>query len=273
MTQYTTDDLIRLMACLRHPENGCPWDLKQTYPDVVPFTLEEAYEVADAIERGAYAELPGELGDLLFQVVFYARLGEEEGRFTFSDIVHGLVEKLLMRHPHVFPDASFESFGTAADISMTEIKGRWESQKASERSARGQLGLFDDVPNALPALTRAQKIQKRARGVGYDWPDQSGVMTKLAEEFAELEEAQGRGDPERVMAEFGDVLFTVVSLGRHLGVDCEQSLRLATGRFQQRIAMVERIATEEGAVISELDDQGRERLWQIAKQRLQASFE
>lgn len=273
MTQYTTDDLIRLMACLRHPENGCPWDLKQTFQDIVPFTLEEAHEVADAIERGAHAELPGELGDLLFQVVFYARLGEEEGRFTFSDIVHGLVEKLLKRHPHVFPDASFESFGSAADVSMTEIKYRWESQKASERSARGQLGLFDDVPNALPALTRAQKIQKRARAVGYDWSDTSGVMTKLAEEFAELEEAQDRGDPDRIRAEFGDVLLTMVSLGRHLGIDCEQALRLATRTFQQRIDMVEQIATEEGAVLGELDDRGRERLWQIAKQRLRSSSE
>lgn len=270
MSQYTIDDLIRLMVCLRHPEHGCPWDLKQTYQDIVPFTLEEAYEVADAIERGAYAELPGELGDLLFQVIFYARIAEEEGRFDFSDVVHGLVEKLLTRHPHVFPEASFESFGHAKDASLDEIKSRWESRKATERSARGQLGLFDDVPNTLPALTRAQKIQKRARRLGYDWPDHFGVMAKLAEEFAELEEANAKGDPERVLAEFGDVLLTLVSLGRHLGVDCEQALRLATQTFQQRIAMVERIAEEEGRVISDLDDSGRERLWQIAKDRLQS---
>jgi len=268
MTRYTIDDLIQVMACLRDPKDGCPWDLQQSYRDIVPFTLEEAYEVADAIERGAYEELPGELGDLLFQVVFYARLGEEDARFDFAEIVHQLVDKLLTRHPHVFPDATLSSFGTATGVSMRDIKSRWEEKKADERAARGQLGLFDDVPKALPALSRAQKIQKRARAIGFDWVQIEGVLDKVSEELTELHEARTQNDPKQVLAEFGDLLFTIVSLGRHLGVDSEQALRLATLKFQQRLNTVQHLALQQSLQVSEVDDAVRERLWQLAKDQL-----
>ena len=158
---YQLSDLVRLMECLRDPEHGCPWDRGQTYQSIVPFTLEEAYEVSDVIERGVFDELQGELGDLLFQVIFYARLAEEDGRFTLDDVIEAIVTKLLERHPHVFPDATFESFGESSGASVKTIKQTWEAKKAEERANRGQLDLFDDVPLELPALSRAQKIQKQ----------------------------------------------------------------------------------------------------------------
>ena len=265
MKRYGIEDLLQLMACLRDAVHGCPWDLQQSYEDIVPFTLEEAYEVADAIERGAFDELPGELGDLLFQVVFYARIAEEEGRFDFPEVVHQLVSKLLIRHPHVFPDATLASFGKADDASLDEIKGRWESQKARERSARGQQGVFDDVPVNLPALSRAQKIQKRARGVGYDWADPDGVLEKLTEELAELQSARCEGAPEQVVEELGDLLFTVVSLGRHLGVDNEQALRLATDKFTRRMRTVLAIAEADSIDLTTADTALKDELWNRAK--------
>lgn len=267
MNRYGIEDLLQLMACLRDSVHGCPWDLQQSYQDIVPFTLEEAYEVADAIERGAFDELPGELGDLLFQVVFYARIAQEEGRFGFSDVVHQLVSKLLIRHPHVFPDATLASFGKADDASLDEIKSRWESQKARERSARGQQGMFDDVPMNLPALARAQKIQKRARAVGYDWADLDGVLDKLTEELTELQAARRDGTPEEITEELGDVLFTVVSLGRHLGVDNEQALRLATQKFETRMQRVVEIVAAEAVDLETADDDLKNTLWARAKGR------
>ncbi len=267
MNRYGIDDLIRLMACLRDPEHGCPWDLSQSYPQIVPFTLEEAHEVADAIERGAFDELPGELGDLLFQVVFYARLAEEEGRFDFSEIVHGLVEKLLRRHPHVFPDASFASFGRADQTDMGEIKTRWEQTKATERATRGQLGLFDDVPLALPALSRAQKIQKRASRAHFDWTEVGEVFAKLEEEVLELQGALSVADQGKIDHELGDVLFTVVNLSRHLGIDAEQALRGATARFESRMSHVLRAAKAQEVDLASASDEVKDALWRVAKQR------
>ena len=196
---YQLNDLVHLMACLRNTEHGCPWDRAQTYQSIVPFTLEEAYEVADVIERGALDELHAELGDLLFQVIFYARIAEEDGRFTLDDVIHAIVSKLLSRHPHVFSDGTFGSFGKSGGASVESIKHTWEAKKAEERATRGQLDLFDDVPLSLPSLTRAQKIQKRATRIGFDWPTIDGVLEKVSEELSELEHARSAQDSEAVI--------------------------------------------------------------------------
>ena len=262
---YQLSDLVRLMRCLRDPDHGCPWDRSQSYQSIVPFTLEEAYEVGDVIERGAFDELRGELGDLLFQVIFYSRLAEEEGRFTLDDVIEAIVSKLLKRHPHVFPDATFESFGTSSGASVSAIKQTWEAKKAEERASRGQLDLFDDVPMALSALSRAQKIQKRAVRVGFDWPSIDGVFEKIHEELDELHEARSSGNLDAVREEYGDLLFTMVSLARHLGIDSEQALRLATQKFESRIGEVVRLARTQGIDLTIATDNEKNGLWDLAK--------
>ena len=187
---YQLTDLLNLMARLRDPQYGCPWDLKQSYASIVPHTLEEAYEVADAIERGAFDELPGELGDLLFQVVYYSQLAREEGRFDFAAVVDGITRKLVRRHPHVFPDGDLYGSLDQPRLSEAEVKQRWEAIKAEERAERAaapeQLSLLDDVPSVLPALSRAKKLQGRAARVGFDWPDALPVLDKVREELDEV---------------------------------------------------------------------------------------
>lgn len=262
---YQLADLVRLMACLRDQEHGCPWDRSQTYRSIVPFTLEEAYEVGDVIERGKFDELCAELGDLLFQVVFYARLAEEDGRFCLDDVINAIVSKLLTRHPHVFPDATFESFGESQGVSVQSIKKTWEAKKAEERASRGQLELFDDVPLGLPALSRAQKIQKRALKVGFDWSSITGVFEKIDEELVELQTARADEDLAAIQEEFGDLLFTIVSLGRHLGFDSEQALRLATQKFESRIETVNRLAKAQGIDLAIATDNEKNGLWDQAK--------
>ena len=267
MTRYTLDDLLHLMACLRDPVRGCPWDIAQDFQDIVPFTLEEAYEVADAIERDDLQALPGELGDLLFQTVFYAQIAKDRDLFCFADVVHQITAKLLSRHPHVFPDGTLQSFGQAAEQSVDSVKDNWEKTKAEERALRGQLGLFDDVPRVLPATTRAHKIQKRAARIGFDWPDIQGVLDKVNEESREFQEALTAADSAAVREEFGDLLFTMISLGRHLGVDSEQVLREATQKFESRMLQVISIADAEGIALSEASDTVKEGLWDRAKTR------
>ena len=262
---YQLADLVRLMACLRDQEHGCPWDRSQTYRSIVPFTLEEAYEVSDVIERGKFDELCAELGDLLFQVVFYARLAEEDGRFSLDDVIDAIVSKLLTRHPHVFPDATFESFGESQGVSVQSIKKTWEAKKAEERASRGQLELFDDVPLGLPALSRAQKIQKRALKVGFDWSSITGVFEKIDEELVELQTARAAEDSVAIQEEYGDLLFTIVSLGRHLGFDSEQALRLATQKFESRIETVNRLAKAQGIDLAIATDNEKNGLWDQAK--------
>ena len=262
---YRLDDLIHLMACLRDPSHGCPWDREQTYQSIVPFTLEEAYEVADVIERGAFDELCSELGDLLFQVVFYARLAEEDGRFSLEEVIHGVVSKLLARHPHVFHDATFESFGHSESASVQSIKRAWEARKGEERADRGQLDLFVDVPMGSPALTRAQKIQKRAASIGFDWSSIEGVLAKITEELLELEQACSQQNPHAILEEFGDLLFTTVSLARHLNINSEQALRLATRKFESRIRAVIRLAQEQGIDLTIATDNEKNGLWEQAK--------
>lgn len=252
-------ELRKLMRMLRDPRRGCPWDLAQTYATIVPHTLEEAYEVAHAIEAADFAHLPDELGDLLFQVVFYCQLAEEEGRFGFDDVVDAICRKLVNRHPHVF--------GAARIDDAVEVSVQWERIKAEERSARGgpASSELDDVPLALPALSRARKIQRRAARVGFDWPDFAGVRAKLDEELAEYDEACARGERGDMADELGDVLFTVVNLSRHQDCDAEAALRTATARFERRFRRLEATLRARGEDIRNMDAAALEREWQAAK--------
>ncbi len=254
------EQLLAIMRRLRDPEGGCPWDLRQDFDTIVPYTLEEAYEVADAIERGAYGELQAELGDLLFQVVFYARLAEERGLFDFRDVVEAICDKLVRRHPHVFGDAE------AGD--EREQARAWEAHKRAEREARtgAPTGLLHDIPAVLPALSRAFKLQRRAARAGLDWGDVEGVLEKLDEELAELRAARaGAVDERAVREEMGDLLFTCVNLARHLDIDPEQALREANRKFERRVAHIERALGEQGIGFEEADEALLDRLWESAK--------
>lgn len=269
MTQrrHTLDDLLTLMAVLRDEQQGCPWDIKQDWDSIVPHTLEEAYEVADVIERRAFDELPGELGDLLFQVVYYSQFGAEEGRFDFHDVVHTLTAKMLRRHPHVFPDgtlASRRGDASATEIETQQVHSRWESLKAEERAKRDAASVLDDVPRTLPALSRAAKLSKRAARVGFDWPDTQGVIAKIREELDEVEEALTRDDLEHAGAEVGDLLFAVVNLARTLGTDPERRLRATNAKFERRFRHVESMLREQGR-LEEAGLEEMERHWQHAK--------
>ncbi len=266
---YQLTDLLNLMARLRDPQYGCPWDLKQSYASIVPHTLEEAYEVADAIERGAFDELPGELGDLLFQVVYYSQLAREEGRFDFAAVVDGITRKLVRRHPHVFPDGDLYGSLDQPRLSEAEVKQRWEAIKAEERAERAaapeQLSLLDDVPSALPALSRAKKLQGRAARVGFDWPDALPVLDKVREELDEVLEAISDNDPEAVAEEIGDLLFSATNLARHLKVDPEAALRAANGKFERRFRFIEQALREAGRPIENCTLDELDALWGEAK--------
>jgi MazG family protein len=247
--------LIDVMATLRDPNGGCPWDREQTFRSIAPYTLEEAYEVADAIERADYQGLEEELGDLLLQVVFHARMAEELGLFDFARVVDGIVAKMVRRHPHVFAG---EAVAGAADQQR-----RWEEIKAAEKASKTKVvaSLLGDVPVALPALTRAVKIGSRAARVGFDWPDAAGPRAKVTEELAELDEAMALGEPARIEAELGDALLALANLARHLNVDPEGALRAANERFARRFSAVEQVAAAEpGADLETL-----EQAWQRAK--------
>ena len=261
---YGIHELQRLMARLRDPDTGCPWDLKQTYQSIAPFTLEECLELIDALEQNDFDHVEEELGDLLFQVIFYAQLGKEEGRFDFDTVVSRITTKLLRRHPHVFKDGDLE--GVITDrASITSIKTNWEAQKAAERAARAQQSAMDDIPMTLSALARAQKLQKRGGSLGYDFLSSDGVLSRLDDELNELSRAYENHDPEEIENELGDVLFTVVNLARHLKVDAEASLRKANRRFEQRVRRAESAAIDAG---SRLQDESVERLeerWSAAK--------
>ncbi|TVP51807.1 MAG: nucleoside triphosphate pyrophosphohydrolase [Halomonas sp.] len=269
--RHGIDDLMTLMQVLRDPEQGCPWDIKQDWDSIVPHTLEEAYEVADAIERRAYDELPGELGDLLFQVVYYAQFGAEEQRFDFNDIVDTLTKKMLRRHPHVFPDGTLASRRppgvSAEEVQTQQVNSRWESLKAEERAGRATEApsVLDDVPRTLPALSRAAKLSKRAARVGFDWPDARGVLAKIREELAEVEEALDAGDHQHAQEEVGDLLFAVTNLARTLNADPEQCLRGTNAKFERRFRYVERSlsAAQRPLVDASLDEM--ETHWQAAK--------
>lgn len=266
---YQLDDLLHLMARLRDPQYGCPWDLKQNYATIVPHTIEEAYEVADAIERGDFDHLPGELGDLLFQVVYYSQLAREEGRFEFAQVVDGITTKLIRRHPHVFPDGDPYGAVDVPKLDEAAVKQRWEAIKAEERAehaaAPEQLSLLDDVPNALPSLSRAIKLQKRAAQVGFDWPEALPVVDKVREELDEVLEAMSENDPEAIQEEIGDLLFVVSNLARHLKVDPETALRAANGKFERRFRFIEQALREQGRAMQDCALEELDALWGEAK--------
>ncbi len=253
---HPVDRLLEIMAALRDPAHGCPWDLKQSFETIAPYTIEEAYEVADAIERRDYADLCDELGDLLLQVVYHGQLAREAGHFEFSDVVANLCEKMVRRHPHVFGDAGKD---------MEQIKQRWEDAKARERSAKQREGILSGVALALPALKRAQKLQKRAGHAGFDWPEAAPVLAKLKEEIAELEQAVAQGDADKKTEELGDLLFTCVNLARHLHVDAEESLRAANSKFERRFNAVEQKVLASGRKVQECTLEELDRLWDQVK--------
>lgn len=273
-TRHTLDDLLTLMAVLRDPTQGCPWDIEQDWDSIVPHTLEEAYEVADAIERRAWDELPGELGDLLFQVVYYSQFAREESRFDFHDVVHTLVAKMLRRHPHVFPDGTLASRrppGVSAEqleASQTElekINNRWESLKAAERSERVTASVLNDIPRTLPALARAAKLSRRAAREGFDWPDPRGVIAKIREELDEVEQALAEDDHAHAATEVGDLLFAVTNLARKLKADPEQCLRATNMKFERRFGYIEAALASRGLAPREVDPDTLEAYWQQAK--------
>lgn len=255
------DALLRIMARLRSREGGCPWDLAQSFATIVPYTIEEAYEVADAVERGDMDDLKDELGDLLLQVVFHAQMAKEAGAFEFEDVVRAICQKMIRRHPHVFGDEDARSAGTVA--------GRWEEIKADERAAKGKpasASLLDDVPHALPALTRALKLQKRAAQVGFDWPSTVEVLDKLNEEMLELsrEVAKG-GDHDRLEDELGDMLFVYANLARHLKVDPEAALRHANAKFCRRFGRIEEKLAAQGRKPEQSSLEEMDAMWNEAK--------
>ncbi|HKU15325.1 MAG TPA: nucleoside triphosphate pyrophosphohydrolase [Steroidobacteraceae bacterium] len=251
--------LLQIMARLRDPQRGCPWDLEQTFGTIAPYTIEEAYEVADAIEREDYPALRDELGDLLFQVVFHAQMAGESGAFAFDDVVAAICDKLERRHPHVFGDALI---GSAAQQTVA-----WEEQKRQERERSGA-GVLADVPLALPALTRANKLGKRAAQVGFEWPDVGGALDKLEEELGELRKEVGeRAGQPAIADELGDVLFCVVNVCRYLQVDPETALRQANAKFERRFGYVEQRLREQGRRPGEATLQEMDRLWDEGKKR------
>ncbi|TKB55429.1 nucleoside triphosphate pyrophosphohydrolase [Ferrimonas aestuarii] len=250
--------LLDIMAKLRDPEGGCPWDLKQDFASIVPHTLEEAYEVADTIEQQQWQALPGELGDLLFQVVFYAQLGKERDWFDFEQVAKTICDKLERRHPHVF---------TQRNIPESELKANWEATKVQERADKGEHSLLDDLPKALPALSRAQKIQKRVASVGFDWAELPPVVEKIYEEVDEVMAEVEGGDPARLEDEIGDLLFAVTNLARHLKVDPEQALRGANDKFERRFRGVETLAAASGKSMQQHDLDELESYWQQIKQQ------
>lgn len=257
--------LLNIMSRLRDPESGCPWDLKQDFASIVPHTLEEAYEVADAIEQGDYAELKLELGDLLFQVVFYAQLAKEQELFDFDEIVQGISEKLIRRHPHIFSQTQFKD--------ENAIKANWEQEKAKERLAKQgtnteQPSVLDDIPKAMPALSRANKIQKRCATVGFDWTELGPVIDKIREEIEEVEAELHRPvNEEALTEELGDLMFAVVNLSRHLKRDPEQTLRKANDKFEKRFRLLEQLALAQGKQTQDCSLDELEELWQKVKAR------
>ena len=257
--------LTNLMKKLRDPIDGCPWDRQQTFKTIAPYTIEEAYEVADAIERGRMEDLKEELGDLMFQVVFYAQMADEQDIFNLDDICDSLTEKMVRRHPHVFGDKKRD--GAAAQ------PGAWEAIKAKERAEKqaqngqdnGMISLLSNVPVGLPALTRAEKLQKRAAQVGFDWPSLDGVIDKITEEAQELAEAYKQNQPDAIEDEMGDLLFAVTNLSRKMGIDPETALRRTNRKFSTRFKYIEMQAENEGKTLDELSLDEMETHWLNAK--------
>jgi nucleoside triphosphate diphosphatase len=262
------DRLLEIMAALRDPQSGCAWDLQQNFETIAPYTIEEAYEVADAIERGDLDDLRDELGDLLLQVVFHAQMASEAGAFDFGGVVEAITSKLIRRHPHVF--------GDARDLPPDEIKRAWDRIKAQEKAERQErlggageapAGLLDDVPAAIPALSRAEKLTRRAAKVGFDWPETKDVVAKIREELSEVEEAIAGSDRDAITDEIGDLLFSVANLARHCNVDAEAALRSTNAKFARRFRAIEEGLAEAGRDIHDCSLDEMEALWVAAKLR------
>jgi ATP diphosphatase len=263
--------LLEIMAALRTPHTGCPWDLEQNFATIAPYTIEEAYEVADAIARGDLADLRDELGDLLLQVVFHARMAQEQGAFAFGDVVQAITEKMLRRHPHVFGDADARR--------PDAVKGLWERIKAEEKAARAAQkgaaapdGALAGVPTALPAMMRAQKLQTKAGQVGFDWNDPQAVLAKIREETEEVANALARGDQAAAGQEVGDLLFAAVNLARHLDQDAEGLLRSTNRRFERRFGAVESALARQGRSPTQASLQEMDALWDAAKEAERANL-
>ena len=268
---YQVEDLLYLMTRLRDPQSGCPWDLEQDYRSIVPHTLEEAYEVADAIEREAWDELPGELGDLLFQVVYYAQFGQEQERFDFAEVVDTIVRKLVRRHPHVFPGGDLRASHDDQLVASEEVPGQWQAIKEQEKRELGRseaVSVLADVPLNLPAMTRAVKLQKKAARCGFDWDAPEPVLEKIREELDEVQEALASGSNQALEHEIGDLLFAVTNLARHAGIDPEQAVRGTNQRFCQRFAHIEQQVAQSGRQLQDCSLQELDALWDEAKQLL-----
>lgn len=250
--------LLSIMRTLRDPDHGCPWDIEQDFESIAPYTIEEAHEVADAIERRAWDDLAGELGDLLFQSVYHARMAEESGLFDFAEVAGRICDKMVARHPHVFGSEP-------RDKSAEQQTRDWEALKARERAGQAQKGVLDGVALGLPALMQAVKLQKRAARVGFDWPDVGGVLRKIAEESGELAAAREGKDPAAVEEEYGDLLFTLANLGRHLGLDPETALRRANAKFTRRFGAIEARLAEQGKTPAGSSPKEMDRLWDSIK--------
>ncbi len=250
--------LLEIMRRLRDPDTGCPWDIEQDFATIAPYTIEEAYEVADAIEREAWEDLKGELGDLLFQSVFHAQMAEEKGLFSFNEVADTMSDKMVSRHPHVFGDETREK-------SAEQQTRDWETIKAAERAAKARGGVLDDVALNLPALLRAEKLQKRAARVGFDWPEIGMVVDKIAEEARELAEARDTLPQDKIEEEMGDLLFVMANLARHLKVDPEVALRRANAKFLRRFADIEASLAAQGKRPEDSDLAEMDALWDAAK--------
>ncbi|MES2919604.1 MAG: nucleoside triphosphate pyrophosphohydrolase [Pseudomonadota bacterium] len=261
------DKLLAIMARLRDPERGCPWDLEQDFASIAPYTLEEAHEVADAIARGDMRNLEEELGDLLLQVVFHAQMAREQQLFDFDAVARGIADKLIRRHPHVFPGGRLD--GDTAAIPSAEVSANWDRIKAEEKAARGErpARLLDGVGSGLPALARAEKLQKKASKVGFDWNDPRAVIAKLREELDEVEAELDRADQGAREDELGDLLFCVVNLARHMELDCEMALKRCNLKFERRFGYIEDTLTAQGRALASASLDEMEALWVRAKQQ------
>ena len=264
--EFDIADLLRIMERLRDPSDGCPWDIKQTFTSVIPHTLEECYELVDAIQQGDLPHVAEELGDVLFQVIFYSELGKELGAFDFHAVVDGIARKLLRRHPHVFAGGAVEG-RVLGSVTTDEVKANWEAIKRKEKGHSKTVGVLADVPKALPALSRAQKLQKKAATVGFDWGELSGVLAKLQEEMDEFQQAVTENDDESMAEELGDLIFSAVNVARHLGYDAEGVLRQANEKFETRFGDMETASLEEGSALSDESILQMEARWQSAKSR------
>jgi nucleoside triphosphate diphosphatase len=260
--------LLEIMAALRDPQTGCPWDVVQTFETIVPYTLEEAHEVADAVERNDMPDLCEELGDLLLQVVFHARMAEELGHFAFGDVVQAITEKMIRRHPHVFGDEDARSAGMAKGM-WNRIKAEEKALRAQRRSLTGQAlpeeAFLDAVPGSLPAIAQSVKLQEQAAKVGFDWTEPAPILDKIEEEIGELRDVMGSGDEARIREEYGDILFAMMNLGRRLGIEPDSALRKTNAKFRSRFGYVEKNLRNQGVPLENAGLSRMEELWQEAK--------